>query len=53
MVRVGAESFLFEEGSALEYQDARFGELVVADDGEVVLVGLRDADRQPLGPRLH
>jgi uncharacterized membrane-anchored protein len=52
-VRVGAESFLFEEGSAELYAGARFGELVVAEDGEVVLVGLRDADRQPIGPRLH
>jgi uncharacterized membrane-anchored protein len=52
-VRIGAESFFFEEGSAQRYEDARYGELVVADDGEVVLIGLRDADRRPLGLRLH
>jgi uncharacterized membrane-anchored protein/uncharacterized membrane protein len=52
-VRVGAESFLFEEGSAELYEGARFGELVVADNGDVVLVGLRDGDREPLGLRLH
>lgn len=52
-LRIGAESFLFEEGVARIYEDARFGELIVADDGEVVLIGLRDADRLALGPRMH
>lgn len=52
-VRIGAESFLFEEGSGELYVNARFGELMVADDGEVVLIGLRDGDRQALGQRLH
>lgn len=52
-MRIGAESFLFEEGTAERYQAARFGELVVAEGGQVVLVGLRDGDLRPLGPRLH
>jgi uncharacterized membrane-anchored protein len=52
-LRVGAESFLFEEGTAAIYEDARFGELVVSDSGEAILVGLRDADKQPLGQRMH
>jgi uncharacterized membrane-anchored protein len=52
-LRVGADTFLFEEGSAALYQNARFGELVVSDDGEAILVGLRDADKQPLGHRMH
>jgi uncharacterized membrane-anchored protein len=52
-LRVGAESFMFEEGTAHVYADARYGELVVADDGEAVLVGLRDEHKQPLGARLH
>jgi uncharacterized membrane-anchored protein len=42
-VRIGAESFFFEEGTAERYATARYGELRVAPDGEVVLVGLRDA----------
>ena len=52
-LRIGGESYFFEEGSAAIYEGARYGELVVADDGEVVLVGLRDEQREPLGVRLH
>jgi uncharacterized membrane-anchored protein len=48
-LRVGAETFLFEEGKAAIYDRARFGELVVSERGEAILVGLRDADKQPLG----
>ncbi|KIG15596.1 putative membrane protein [Enhygromyxa salina] len=52
-LRVGAESFLFEEGSDDLYANARYGELVVASDGESVLVGLRDEARRPLGVPRH
>ena len=52
-LRIGGESYFFEEGSAEVHEDARYGELVVAEDGEVVLVGLRDEQRQALGVRLH
>lgn len=52
-LRIGAESFLFEEGRGEQYEAARYGELMVAEDGEVVLIGLRDADLQPLGQQLH
>lgn len=48
-VRLGAESFFFQEGHADHYDGAKYGELRVADDGSSVLVGLRDAERQPLG----
>jgi uncharacterized membrane-anchored protein len=48
-VRLGAESFFFQEGHADRYEGARYGELRVADSGASVLVGLRDAERQPLG----
>ncbi len=48
-IRLGAESFFFQEGHADRYERARYGELRVADDGNSVLVGLRDAQRQPLG----
>ncbi len=52
-LRLGAESFFFEEGSAELYASARYGELRVAPAGTAVLVGLRDAERRPLGHRLH
>ncbi|MFY0580245.1 GDYXXLXY domain-containing protein [Cystobacter fuscus] len=48
-VRLGAESFFFQEGHAERYAQAKYGELRVAEDGSSVLVGLRDADLQPLG----
>ena len=49
-VRLGAESFFFQEGQAKLYQKARYGELKVAPDGESVLVGLRDEKFNRLGP---
>ncbi|HLM42582.1 MAG TPA: GDYXXLXY domain-containing protein, partial [Myxococcaceae bacterium] len=48
-VRLGAESFFFQEGHADHYAGAKYGELRVAEDGSSVLVGLRNAERQPLG----
>lgn len=49
-VYLGAEAFFFQEGHAEYYQDAEYGELKVSDDGESILVGLRDAERRRLGP---
>jgi len=49
-IRLGAESFFFQEGHAKSYSNARYGELRVAPSGESVLVGLRDAKFQHLGP---
>jgi len=48
-VRVGAETFFFQEGLADEYERARYAELRVAPSGKSVLVGLRDEDLAPLG----
>jgi uncharacterized membrane-anchored protein len=48
-VRLGAESFFFQEGHAGRYNRARYGELRVASNGTSVLVGLRGAEREPLG----
>ncbi len=48
-VRLGAEAFFFQEGHADRYGGAKYGELRVTPSGESVLVGLRDADRRPLG----
>jgi uncharacterized membrane-anchored protein len=47
--RFATNAYFFEEGRAQEYANARFGELRVAADGEAILTGLRDAQRQPLG----
>jgi uncharacterized membrane-anchored protein len=48
-VRLGAESFFFQEGHAGRYSKARYGELRVASNGTSGLVGLRGAEREPLG----
>lgn len=50
VVRIGAEAYFFQEGRAAVYAPAKYGELKVARDGEVVLVGLRDGERRPLRP---
>jgi uncharacterized membrane-anchored protein len=49
-VRIGAESFFFEEGTADIYASARYGKLMVDPEGRSVLVGLADENLQPLGP---
>jgi uncharacterized membrane-anchored protein len=41
-------AYFFEEGAAKRYATARYGEFRVADDGEMILTGLRNAARQPL-----
>jgi uncharacterized membrane-anchored protein len=48
-LRLGAESFMFQEGHARRYSKARYGELKVADSGAGVLVGLRGEGFEPLG----
>ena len=47
-LRIGSDAYFFEEGNASRYTGARYGELLVDDDGESVLVGLRDAERNRL-----
>ena len=46
----GARSFFFQEGQSDLYRGARYGELVVDEKGDSVLVGLRDAKFRKLGP---
>lgn len=48
-VRLASDAFFFEEGQWKTYQRARFGELKVSDDGEAVLVGLRNDEYERLG----
>ena len=43
-MRIGSDAFFFEEGTASRYTTARYGELRVDENGESVLVGLRDAE---------
>lgn len=47
-LRLGAESFMFQEGYADLYANARYGELKVDESGASVLIGLRDEDFNPL-----
>lgn len=48
-VRLASDAFFFEEGQWQTYQQARFGELQVGNDGEAVLVGLRNDQFERLG----
>jgi len=49
-LRLGAESFMFQEGHAKLYDRARFGELKVDKKGSSVLAGLCDSEFKPLKP---
>ncbi len=48
-LRLGAESFMFQEGDTKLYEGAKYGELRVDGSGASVLVGLRGEDFKPLG----
>ena len=50
-VSVGADSFFFQEGEAELYETARYAEYRVSEEGEMVLVGLRDEEFGVLGDR--
>jgi uncharacterized membrane-anchored protein len=49
-LRLGSESFFFQEGDAPVYAVARFGMLRVDAEGRSILVGLAGADHHPLAP---
>ena len=49
-IRLGAESFFFQEGLADAFDDARYGALRVDDAGNSVLVGLADDGWQLIRP---
>jgi uncharacterized membrane-anchored protein len=40
---LATDAYFFEEGQAEAFADAAYGEFRVADDGEMILTGLRDA----------
>ncbi|HYV45263.1 MAG TPA: GDYXXLXY domain-containing protein [Myxococcaceae bacterium] len=48
-LRLGAESFFFQEGHAGLYSRARYGVLRVTASGDSVLEGLADEQRQSIG----
>ena len=52
-VRLASDAYFFEEGSGQKYSGARFGEIRINTNGDAVLIGLRDAEGERLGPALH
>lgn len=48
-VRIGTDAWYFQEGHAGLYEQARFGEFRVGNDGEALLVRLLDETLLPLG----
>ncbi|GAB4358799.1 MAG: GDYXXLXY domain-containing protein [Gammaproteobacteria bacterium] len=47
-VKFATNAFFFQEGTADVYARARYGEFRVAEDGELLLTGLRDKDLKRL-----
>lgn len=47
-IKFATNAFFFQEGTGQRYEAARYGELRVAADGELLLTGLRDKDLRPL-----
>ena len=52
-VRLASDAYFFQEGTAEEYNGARFGEIRVNAKGDAVLTGLRDSEGNRLGVALH
>ena len=48
-VKFATDAFFFEEGSGERYQAAKYGEFRVADNGDMLLSGLRGGDLVKLG----
>lgn len=49
-IRLGAETFFFEEGRASVYNGARYGVVHVDSTGNSVLIGLADEQQQMIRP---
>ena len=49
--RVGPNAFFFQEGHAERYENARYGEFRLGNEGECILVGLCDDERRRLDCR--
>ena len=50
-VRIVTNAWFFQEGTANEFSNARYGEFRVALDGEALLVAMRDKELKVLGTR--
>ncbi len=50
-IKFATNAFFFQEGTAEDYEPARFGEFRVNEQGEPLLVGLYDEDLKRLGDR--
>ncbi len=48
VIRIVTNAWFFPEGQGQRFEPARYGELRVGDDGEGLLVAMRDADLKPL-----
>jgi len=48
-IRLATHAFFFQEGTAKEYEKARYGEFRVANDGELLLNNLRDESFNVIG----
>jgi len=49
-IRLGAESYFFEEGSAKKFENARYGGLRVDPGGNSLLIGLFDENKKQILP---
>ena len=47
---IGPNAFYFQEGHAKRFEQARYGAFRVSSEGELLLVGLHDAERVPIEP---
>ena len=47
--KFATNAYFFEEGQGAAFEPAQYGEFRVAEDGEMILIGLRDAGLRPLG----
>ena len=48
-VKFATNAYFFQEGTAKNYQPARYGQFRVAEDGELLLVAMYDKDLNKLG----
>ncbi|TYB72659.1 GDYXXLXY domain-containing protein [Bizionia saleffrena] len=47
-ITIGAESFFFQEGTAEKYENAKYGGLKIDSEGNSLLVGLYDENRNKI-----
>ncbi len=51
-LKIGAESYFFQEGKAKDFESARFVGLKLATNGDKVIIGLFDEKRELIGTEL-